>query len=58
MVKQNIVEALISCGADVNITNDWKRTPKQWATYYKHEELLPLLDRTSLMDTQAYGDGN
>jgi ankyrin repeat protein len=38
-------------GADVNITNDDKRTPAQEAIYRKHEELLPLLDRTSLMDT-------
>jgi hypothetical protein len=34
----------------VNITNDHKRTPAQLAIYRKHEELLPLLDRTSLMD--------
>jgi hypothetical protein len=49
--RQDVVEALMSCGADVNITNDDKRTPAQQAIYHKHEELLPLLDRTSLMDT-------
>ncbi len=48
---QDTVEALMSCGADVNITNDLNQTPAQVATYYKHEELVPLLDRTSLMDT-------
>jgi hypothetical protein len=51
MGNQDIVEALMSCGADVNITNNNKRTPAQEAIYREHEELLPLLDRTSLMDT-------
>jgi ankyrin repeat protein len=49
--RQDVVEALMRCGADVNITNDDKRTPAQQAVYYKHGELLPLLDRTSPMDS-------
>jgi hypothetical protein len=48
--NQNIVKALMRCGPDVNITNDYRQTPAQQAIYSKHEELLPLLDRTSLMD--------
>jgi ankyrin repeat protein len=51
--KQDIVEALMSCGADVNITNDNKQTPAQQAIYHKHEKLIRLLDRTSLMDTHV-----
>jgi hypothetical protein len=47
----DIVEALMELGADVNITNDHKQTPAQVARDNKHEELLPLLDSTSLMDT-------
>jgi hypothetical protein len=49
--RQDTVEALMRCGADVNITDDAEQTPAQVAIYRKHEELLPLLDRTSLMDT-------
>jgi hypothetical protein len=49
--NKDIVEALMVCGADVNITNDDKRTPAQQAIYHMYEELLPLLDRTNLIDT-------
>jgi hypothetical protein len=46
-----VIEALMMLGADVNITNDYGRTPAQEAIYCNHKRLLPLLDRTSLMDT-------
>jgi hypothetical protein len=48
--RTDIIETLMMLGADVNITNDDKQTPAQVAIYRKHEELLPLLDRISLMD--------
>jgi ankyrin repeat protein len=51
--NQDIVEALMVCGADVNITNDNKQTPAQQAIYHKHEKLIRLLDRTSFMDTHV-----
>jgi hypothetical protein len=48
--RTDIIEALIILGADVNITNDANQTPAQEAVLYGHNELLPLLDSTSLMD--------
>jgi hypothetical protein len=47
----DIVEELMTLGADANVTNSWKDTPVDMATMHKHNRLLPLFDLVGVMDT-------